>query len=113
MSRRLGRLVGSFERGGRGGLDGGGGGGDVAGQEPFEAADDFALRESFGGAPVDVVDGGLVPAHADDDGAVEGGVGLPVASSVEAVPSVGLAGAGRDGAGAAHLRERCFRLDAG
>jgi hypothetical protein len=43
---------------------------------------------------------GWVPAHADDDDPVEGGVGLVVAAPVEAVPSAGFAGSGRDGAGA-------------
>ena len=60
---------------------------------------------------VDVGDGGLVPAHAHDDASVERGVGLAVAAAVEAVASVGLAGPGRDGTGAAHLRERRFGAD--
>lgn len=49
--------------------------------------------------------------HADDDHAVEGGIGLAVASSVEAV-SVGLAAGGRDGTGAAELGQGRFGVDA-
>jgi hypothetical protein len=39
---------------------------DLAGEVAFEAADDFAFGFAFGGAAGDVVDGGLVKAHADD-----------------------------------------------
>lgn len=39
---------------------------DLAGQEPFEAADDVFFGEAFCGAAGDVVDGGLVVAHAND-----------------------------------------------
>lgn len=45
----------------------------------------FSFRQSFFGSSGDVVDGGLVPAHADDDGSVERGVGLPDAAAVESV----------------------------
>src|SRR4051812_49963607 len=78
---------------------------DLAGEVALEAADDLALGQALGGAAGDVVDGRLVPAHANDDGAVEGGVGLPVTAAVEPVPPVGPPGAGGDGAGAAHLGE--------
>lgn len=40
-----------------------------------------------GGAPGQVGRGWLVLADADGNGSVEGGVGLPVASAVEAVPT--------------------------
>ena len=42
---------------------------DLAGEEPFEAADDVSLGEAFLGAAAGVVDGGLVEAHAHDDDA--------------------------------------------
>src|SRR3954471_9158661 len=86
---------------------------DLASQEALEAADDLALRQSFGGAAGDVVDGGLGPAHAHDDHAVERGVGLPVPAAVEAVAAVGLAGPGRNRTGTAHLREGCLGPDSG
>ena len=37
---------------------------DLAGDEAFEAADDFAFGEPFDGPPRDVVAGGLVVGHA-------------------------------------------------
>lgn len=58
---------------------------DLAGDESFQAADDVAFGEPFGGAAGDVVDGGLVVLHTDDDRPVDRSVGLPVASPVEAV----------------------------
>src|SRR3954453_9520078 len=90
---------------------------DLAGEVALEAADDLALGQALGGAAGgggggaggDVVDGRLVPAHANDAGAVEGGVGLPVTAAVEPVPPVGPPGAGGDGAGAA----RALPLDLG
>src|SRR4051794_3615428 len=39
---------------------------DLAGEVAFEATDDLALGLAFCGAAGDVVDGGLVKAHADD-----------------------------------------------
>src|SRR3712207_7477707 len=64
----------------------------------LEAAHDLRLRLSLPRAAPDVVDGGLVEAHACDDDAVEGGVGLPVAASVQPV-AVGLAAGRRYRAG--------------
>ena len=61
---------------------------DLAGEEALQAADDVLLREAFGGAAGDVVDGRLVEAHAHDGGPVERGVGLAVAAAVEAMPVV-------------------------
>lgn len=57
---------------------------DVAGEEPFEAADDV-LFEAFCGAAGDVVDGGLVESHACYGDSVECCIGLSVPASVEAV----------------------------
>src|SRR3954451_9282354 len=84
---------------------------DLSGDVAFEAGDDFAFAFAFGGAPGDVVDGGLVKAHADDHGPIERAVGLSVPAVVEAVALDG-ARAGRDRAGAAELGEGGFGVDA-
>lgn len=60
---------------------------DLAGEEPFEAADDVSFGEAFCGAAGDVVDGGLVESHANDGYSVERRVGLAVTASVEPVPT--------------------------
>jgi hypothetical protein len=78
---------------------------EASGQGAFEASDDVEFVAAVG---VDVTahvgPGLVVPDEANDDDAVQGGVGLPVAAAVEPVP-VGLAGAGRDGVGAAERGE--------
>ena len=84
---------------------------DLSRKEAFEAPDDLAFGSAVGGASGDVVAGGLVESHADDDGAIEGGVGVAVAASIEAVPAGGHPGRGRDRARAAELRERGFRTN--
>ena len=84
---------------------------DLSRQEAFQAPDDLAFSSALGGASGDVVAGGLVESHADDDGAIEGGVGVAVAASIEAVPAGGHPGRGRDRARAAALRERGFRTN--
>src|SRR5712692_5356306 len=68
---------------------------DLAGDVALQAADDLALGLALAGAPRDVLSGRLVPAHADEDDAVEGGVGLAVAAAVEPVADR-LARGGRD-----------------
>ena len=52
----------------------------------FEAAYDFGFGLALRSASADVVQCRLVAAHTDDDYPIEGGLGLPVASTVEAVP---------------------------
>ena len=84
---------------------------DLSRKEAFEAPDDLAFGPAIGGTSGDVVAGGLVESHADDDGSIEGGVGLSVAASIEAVPAGGHPGRGRDRARAAELRERGFRTN--
>src|SRR3954453_12680641 len=84
---------------------------DLTGQEPFDAADDLAFGHALGGASRDVVDGGLVEAHPPDRREVEGGIGLPVAAAVEAVPAGGHPRRRRDRAGAAEFGEGCFGSD--
>ena len=54
---------------------------DLAGEEAFEAPDDIAFGPAASSPSCDVVDGRLVESHADDDGSIEGGVGLSVSNS--------------------------------
>ena len=58
-------------------------------KEAFEASNDLARGPAIGGAACDVVAGWLVESHADDDGSLEGGVGLAVAAPIQAVPASG------------------------
>ena len=60
---------------------------DLAGDEPFEAADDVLFGEAFCGAASDVVDSGLVEPHACYGYSVERCVGLAVPASVKTVPA--------------------------
>ena len=62
-------------------------------------------------AACDVVDGRLMVPHADDDGSIEGGVGVSVAASIEAVPAGGHPGRGRNRTRAAELREGGLRTN--
>ena len=71
----------------------------------------LAFGPAIGGASGDVVAGWLVESHADDDGSIEGGGGLSVAASMEAVPAGGPPGRGRDRARAAELREGGVRTN--
>ena len=73
---------------------------DFPDHEALETANDLRLALSFRRAAPDVVDRRLVAAHAHDDHAVKGGVGLPVATAVEPM-SGDLAARGGDRAGAA------------
>src|SRR6266496_1561519 len=77
---------------------------DLAADVAFEAALDLAFALALAGAAVDVGPGRLVVAHADEDDAVECGVGLAVAAPVEPV-AVCLARGGVDRGGAAEHRE--------
>ena len=60
--------------------------GDLSRKEAFPASDDLAFGPAIGGASGDVVAGWLVESHADDDGSIEGGVGLSVAASMNRYP---------------------------
>src|SRR3989337_1142086 len=84
---------------------------DVAGEGSFGAADDLFFGSALGEAAGHVVAGGLVVLEADDDDAVEGGVGLAVSSPVEAGSLVG-AGGGVDGRGSAQGGEGGFAIEA-
>src|SRR5581483_2380690 len=59
---------------------------DLACDVTLEAADDLEFREAFVGAAGDVVPGAGVEAHAAEDDAPEGVVGLAVTGAVEALP---------------------------
>ena len=84
---------------------------DLSREEAFEAPDDIAFGPAASSPSCDVVDGRLVESHADDDGSIEGGVGLSVATPIEAVPAGGHPGRGRDRTRAAELREGGFRTN--
>ena len=62
---------------------------DLAGEEAFETPDDLASGPTVRGPSRDVVEGRLVVPHADDDGAIEGRIGLSVPAPIEAVPAGG------------------------
>ena len=69
---------------------------DLASEETFQAPDDLSLGSAVRRAACDVINGRLMVPHADDDGSIEGGVGVSVAASIEAVPAGGHPGRGRD-----------------
>src|SRR5918912_3553158 len=83
---------------------------DLAGHEALQAADDLGLALPLGCTSPDVVEGGLVAAHAGDDDPVESGVGLVMSAAVEPMPGC-LAARGRDRTGAAQLGKSCFAAD--
>src|SRR6266550_8423655 len=78
---------------------------DLAGDVALEAADDLELGMALGGAPSDVVLGGLVDAQAGDNDQVQGAVGVAVTAPIEPVP-LGLAGGGAQRCDTAQHRER-------
>ena len=84
---------------------------DLSREEAFQAADDVAFGPARGEASGDVVAGRLVELHPDDDGSIEGRVGVSVAASIEAVPPGGHPRRGRDRAGAAERREGGLRTN--
>ena len=69
---------------------------DLASEETFQAPDDLSLGSAVRRAACDVINGRLMVPHADDDGSIEGGVGVSVAASIEAVPAGGPPGRCRD-----------------
>ena len=84
---------------------------DLSRKEALKASDDLACGPAIGGAAGDVGAGWLVESPADDDGSIEGGGGLSVAASLEAVPAGGPPGRGRDRARAAARREGGVRTN--
>ena len=60
----------------------------------FETTDDLGLAHPLPGSAMHVLPGSEVMAKADQNDAIESGIGLPVATPVQPVP-VGLAGGGR------------------
>src|SRR5271169_7216362 len=83
---------------------------DLARDVALEAAHDFELGLSFGGASLRVCAGALAVAQAADGDEVQGAVGLAVATVVEAVTD-GLARGGGNGAGAAQRSERALAAE--
>ena len=84
---------------------------DLAGQEAFEAPDDLASGPAVSGPSRDVINSPLVEPHADDDGSIQGSVGLSVAAPIEAVPAGGHPRRGWDRTRAAEFREGGFRAN--
>ena len=84
---------------------------DLASEKTFQAPDDLPFGSAGRRAACDVINGRLMVPHADDDGSIEGGVGLSVAASIEAVPAGGPPGRGRDRTRAAELREGGVRTN--
>ena len=84
---------------------------DLASEETFQAPDDLSLGSAVRRAACDVINGRLMVPHADDDGSIEGGVGVSVAASIEAVPAGGPPGRGRDRTRAARrFIADCWRM---
>ena len=55
---------------------------DLASEETFQAPDDLSLGSAVRRAACHVINGRLMVPHADDDGSIEGGVGVAVAASL-------------------------------
>ena len=85
---------------------------DLAGDVALQAADDLAFAQSFGGAALDVVAGGLVVPDADDGDDVERAVGGTVTAAAEPVTAGGSSAAGRLWCDTAEFGEGCFAVDA-
>ena len=84
---------------------------DLAGEEAFETPDDLASGPTVRGPSRDVVEGRLVVPHADDNGAIEGRIGLSVPASIEAVPAGGDPRRSGDGTRATEFRKGGFRAN--
>src|SRR6266536_114697 len=82
---------------------------DFAGEVAFEAADDVAFGQSLSDAFLQVGLGAFAVGEADDDDAVQGGVGVAVTAAVEAV-FVGAAAAGLDRGDTAEVGEGGFAV---
>ena len=84
---------------------------DLASEKTFQAPDDLPFGSAVRRAACDVINGRLMVPHADDDGAIKGGVGLAVAAPIEPVPAGGHPGRGRERTRTAELREGGFRTN--
>ncbi len=85
---------------------------DLAGDVALEAADDFAFAESFSGAALDIVAGGLMVSQSDDGDDVEGAVGGTVPAAAEPVSPGGSSAAGGLGCDTAEFGEGRLVADA-
>ena len=77
---------------------------DLAGEVALDAADDLGFGQAFFGPPFDIGAGAGTEPHTDDNGQVQGLVGVAVAAAVQPV-AVELAGAGRDRGDSAQVGE--------
>ena len=84
---------------------------DLASEKTFQAPDDLPFGSAVRRAACDVINGRLMVPHADDDGSIEGRVGVSVAASIEAVPAGGHPGRGRERTRTAARREGGFRTN--
>ena len=84
---------------------------DLASEKTFQAPDDLPFGSAVRRAACDVINGRLMVPHADDDGAIKGGVGVAVAAPIEPVPAGGHPGRGRERTRTAELREGGFRTN--
>ena len=84
---------------------------DLATEKTFQAPDDLPFGSAVRRAACDVINGRLMVPHADDDGAIKGGVGVAVAAPIEPVPAGGHPGRGRERTRTAELREGGFRTN--
>ena len=62
---------------------------DLVNEVALEASDDVSFALSFGGAPVDIGDCGLLESHADDNGSADGRVQLAVSTVIDSVLASG------------------------
>ena len=81
---------------------------DLPREEAFQKPDDFACGPAVCRASSHIGGGRRMVPHADDDGSMEGGVGLSVAAAVEAMAAGGHPRRSGDGTRAAELREGGF-----
>jgi hypothetical protein len=84
---------------------------DLAGDKPLETADDVLFTQALSRASTDVIERGLMSAHADGDDPVERRVRLSVAAAEEPV-AMGHSTRRGDRTGAAALRKCGFRASA-
>ena len=84
---------------------------DLASEKTFQAPDDLPFGSAVRRAACDVINGRLMVPHADDDGAIKGGVGVAVAAPIEPVPAGGHPGRGRERTRTAEFREGGFRTN--
>ena len=83
---------------------------DLAGNEPFQAADDLAFCQSLGEPFAEIGEGRRMAAQTYDDDTIEGRIGLSIAAAVQSMPAR-LAAGGGDRAGPAQFCKGRLRAD--